>query len=65
MELGPSGFPFENFIGHIFRHDGYSTDVGVIMQGNCVTHEVDVLACKDDRCYIVECKYHNQAGQTK
>ena len=22
MELGPSGFPFENFIGHIFRHDG-------------------------------------------
>ena len=63
MELGPSGFPFENFIGHIFRHDGYSTEVGVIMQGNCVTHEVDVLACKDDRCYIVECKYHNRQGK--
>ena len=23
MELGPSGFPFENYIGHIFKHDGY------------------------------------------
>jgi Holliday junction resolvase len=63
MELGPSGFPFENFIGHIFRHDGYTTDVGVVMQGNCVTHEVDVFACKDDKCYIIECKYHNSQGK--
>lgn len=63
MELGPSGFPFEHFIGHIFRHDGYTADVGVIMQGNCVTHEVDVLACKEDKCYIIECKYHNSQGK--
>ena len=63
MELGPSGFPFENFIGHIFRHDGYTVDVGVIMQGNCITHEVDVLACKDHKCYIIECKYHNSQGK--
>jgi hypothetical protein len=64
MELGPSGFPFEKFIGHIFKHDGYETEVGIIMQGNCVSHEVDVLAKKDDRCYIVECKYHNLQGKT-
>jgi hypothetical protein len=63
MELGPSGFPFERYIGHIFRHDGYSAEVGIIMKGQCVTHEVDVLACKDNRCYIVECKYHNQQGK--
>lgn len=63
MELGPSGFPFENFIGHIFRHDGYATDVGIVMQGNCVTHEVDVLACKENKCYIIECKYHNSQGK--
>jgi len=63
MELGPSGFPFEQFIGHIFRHDGYTADVGIIMQGQCVTHEVDVLACKDNRCYIVECKYHNHPAK--
>jgi len=64
MELGPSGFPFEKFIAHIFKHDGYDTEVGIIMQGNCVSHEVDVLAKKDERCYIVECKYHNLQGKT-
>jgi len=63
MELGPSGFPFEKYIGHILNFDGYDTEVGIIMQGNCVTHEVDVLAKKDDRCYIVECKYHNSQGK--
>ena len=63
MELGPSGFPFENYIGHIFKHDGYSTEVGVIMEGNCISHEVDVLACKEEKCYIIECKYHNSQGK--
>lgn len=63
MELGPSGFPFENYIGHIFKHDGYDVNVGIVMNGNCVTHEVDVLACKEERCYIIECKYHNSQGK--
>lgn len=63
MELGPSGFPFENYIGSIFKNDGYSVDVGIVMEGNCVAHEVDVFACKDDRCYIIECKYHNSQGK--
>lgn len=64
MELGPSGFPFERYIGHILNYDGYDTQVGVIMQGNCVSHEVDVVARKDNRCYIIECKYHNRQGKT-
>ncbi|WKK64626.1 ATP cone domain-containing protein [Lutimonas zeaxanthinifaciens] len=63
MELGPSGFPFEHYIGHIFKHDGYSTDVGIVMEGNCISHEVDVLACKEEKCYIIECKYHNSQGK--
>jgi len=46
MELGPSGFPFEQFVSHIFNNDGYRTEVGAIMQGNCVAHEVDVVARK-------------------
>lgn len=64
MELGPSGFPFEKYIGHILDYDGYETEVGVIMQGNCVIHEVDVVAKKENRCYIIECKYHNRQGKT-
>jgi len=63
MELGPSGFPFERYIGHILNYDGYETQVGIIMQGNCVSHEVDVLAKKENRCYIIECKYHNRQGK--
>ena len=63
MELGPSGFPFEKFIGHILDNDGYDVEVGVMMEGNCVSHEVDVLAKKDQRCYIIECKYHNSQGK--
>lgn len=59
MELGPSGFPFEQFVSHIFNQDGYQTEVGVIMEGNCVSHEVDVVARKDNLCHISECKYHN------
>ncbi len=59
MELGPSGFPFEQFVGHIFNNDGYSTEIGVVMEGNCVSHEVDVVARKDNLCHISECKYHN------
>ena len=63
MELGPSGYPFEKFVGHIFEHDGYSVEVGVFMEGVCVSHEVDVLAKKGENCQIVECKYHNTQGK--
>ncbi len=59
MELGPSGFPFEHFVSHIFQYDGYQTEVGIFMEGHCVTHEVDVLARKGKQCHIAECKYHN------
>lgn len=63
MELGPSGFPFEKFIGHILKSEGFVTEVGIIMRGNCIDHEVDVLAKKEDICHIIECKYHNLQGK--
>lgn len=62
MELGPSGYPFENFIGEIMKHQGYSTKVSQIVPGECVNHEIDVLAEQDHTWCMVECKYHNQAG---
>jgi hypothetical protein len=63
MELGPSGYPFENFVGVILDHEGYRTEVGVIVQGHCVSHEVDVVAIKDNEKLMVECKYHNTQNQ--
>jgi len=63
MELGPSGFPFEKFVGKLFKFEGYKTEVGVIVQGNCVQHEVDVIAQKDNKHYMIECKYHSDQGR--
>jgi hypothetical protein len=62
MELGPSGFPFEKFIGKIFEHQGYNTEVGIILKGKCVTHEIDVICKKENTIMLMECKYKNQAG---
>ncbi len=62
MELGPSGYPFEKFIGEIFKHQGYTVEVGIILEGKCVSHEVDVVGKKENELILVECKYHNQAG---
>lgn len=62
MELGPSGHPFEKLVGELLKTKGFSVEVGKIVQGSCVSHEVDVVAEKDDRHIMVECKFHNQPG---
>lgn len=59
MQLGPSGFPFEKFIAAILTAQGYVTRTGVIVQGACVPHEVDVIAEKIGERILVEAKYHN------
>ncbi|OIQ18738.1 restriction endonuclease [Lacinutrix sp. MedPE-SW] len=60
-ELGPTGFPFERFIASILEYSGYSDiKVGIILQGKCVTHEVDVIAKKNNLNIIAECKFHSE-----
>lgn len=59
MQLGPSGFPFEKFVSEILRAQGYLTEIGVFIDGHCVRHEIDVLAVKNGRRVMIECKYHN------
>ena len=61
-ELGPTGFPFERFISSILKYSGYATEVGKVVQGQCVTHEIDVLAHKNNTSTIIECKFHSQQG---
>lgn len=62
-ELGPTGYPFERFISAILKYSGYETQVGEILQGACVTHEIDVIAHKDTTTTIVECKFHSEEGR--
>lgn len=63
MELGPTGYPFENFIGQIFERQGYKTEVGVKVEGNCVSHEIDVIATNENSQYLIECKYNQDQGK--
>lgn len=62
QELGPTGYPFELFVSEIMKGYGYSTTVGITIRGKCVSHEVDVLAEKENQLLMMECKFHNKPG---
>jgi len=57
MDLGPTGYPFENFVGKLFESMGYQVKVGVLIHGKCVKHEVDVVATKENEQIIIETKF--------
>jgi hypothetical protein len=63
LELGPTGFPFEKFIGELFKYQGYEVQVGVVVRGRCVTHEVDVIARKGRKQLMMECKFHSDTSR--
>lgn len=58
-ELGPTGFPFERFVGSILKYSGYKIEISKTLQGKCVSHEIDVVAHKNGDTTIIECKYHS------
>lgn len=62
-ELGPTGFPFERFIGQVLSHSGYNTEVGAVISGMCVNHEVDVVATRGKKTIYIECKFHSEEGR--
>lgn len=62
MELGPTGYPFEDFISEILKREGYQTEVGSILTGRCVKHEVDIIAEKEGKKVMIEAKFHNDVG---
>ncbi|HEY0221060.1 MAG TPA: ATP cone domain-containing protein [Candidatus Paceibacterota bacterium] len=62
MDLGPSGFPFEDFVAEIFRYKGYEAKTGQIVKGFCVEHEIDVVAWDKKELIMVEAKFHNELG---
>lgn len=59
MELGPTGFPFEHFVGELMKEQGYDVKTGQLIQGICVQHEVDVVATNNEVQCLMECKFHN------
>lgn len=57
--LGPAGFFFEKFISRLYAAEGYKTRTNLTLQGKCVSHEVDVALKKENRVWMVECKFHS------
>ena len=62
FNLGPTGFPFEAFLGRLFEKDGYKTRTGIILQGKCAEHEIDIAAYKEDHSFVGEAKFHARPG---
>lgn len=62
MQLGPTGYPFEDFISKLLEASGYSTRVRQVLNGKCVTHEVDIIAEKGGKTVMIEAKFHNSPG---
>lgn len=62
MKLGPEGYVFEKYVARILEGYGYRVKVGQIVKGYCVDHEIDVIARKKDKHFMIECKYHNRPG---
>jgi hypothetical protein len=62
FELGPSGFPFEKYISALLQSQGYTVSTGKIVAGKCVSHEIDIIAEKENRHFMIECKFHHSSG---
>jgi Holliday junction resolvase len=62
FRLGPAGFTFEHLVAEILKEYEYYTKVHSIIRGACVSHEIDIIATKENNNYMVECKYHNIPG---
>ncbi|OHA89556.1 MAG: hypothetical protein A3C70_02775 [Candidatus Zambryskibacteria bacterium RIFCSPHIGHO2_02_FULL_43_14] len=62
MALGPSGFPFEDFVAEVLKAKGFKCETRQTVLGGCVPHEVDVVAYNDKKLIMVEAKFHNEFG---
>lgn len=59
LALGPDGRNFETLVFRLFQAMGYDAKVRQLVDGRCLTHEVDVMMEKDGKHFMVECKFHN------
>ena len=62
LDLGPTGFPFEQFVAEIFRAKGFETTTEFIARGQCAEHEIDVTAWNENKLIFIESKFHNEHG---
>ncbi len=49
---------YQKYIARFFSSENSQTLTNFILQGKCVSHEIDVLLKKDNAIAMVECKFH-------
>jgi uncharacterized protein YmfQ (DUF2313 family) len=63
-KLGPTGFPFEKYIGEVLKKFGYKVKINQYLPGKCVrSYEIDFVAQKEKVIFIGECKYRHISGE--
>ncbi len=60
--LGPTGFPFEDFLGRLFEAEGFKVKKRLLIKGKCALHEVDLAAYTPAESFVVEAKFHMRPG---
>ncbi len=56
--LGPAGFFFEKYVASLFASEEYTTRTNLVLQGKCISHEIDVVVKKECEIAMIECKFH-------
>jgi hypothetical protein len=62
FNLGPTGFPFEDYLARLFSAQGYTTKTRQTLKGRCAEHEIDVAAYSDTHAFVAEAKFHSHPG---
>ena len=62
-KLGPTGFPFEKYVGRALEELNFKVKINQYLPGKCISeYEIDFIAQKENIIYIGECKYRNVFG---
>lgn len=62
MDLGPAGFLFEQYAASLLREAGFEAETNLMMQGECISHEIDIVARQQKHHFLLEAKYRNARG---
>ena len=49
---------FEIYVKRLLESSGYKCEWDRLLDGKCIEHQVDIVAEKEGKRYIVECKHH-------
>jgi len=63
MKLSTAGYVFENYVGEILKHSGFTIkEIRGKVKGRCIIHEIDLIARSKNSLILVECKFHSKSG---